>query len=609
MFRNSLFFYILFLLIKTIKPLANCTTGENFCTKCNPVTKLCEKCEINVFIPDDKGGCKGSKSCKIGYNHCSECDSDNKLCKKCENSYFPDENGGCSLIDNCEISYQGSCIICSEDYFLVGTDLKICKSLDSNDLNFCKEINTDTGYCKKCEDGYYLNSGDNLCSSYENCHESLFGVCNKCSESYYLDISQDKCILKNGTFVNCQQTLDGVTCDKCEVDYYFDNYGNCTSIKFCSEAGEYERCKQCNEGYYLAEYGDCCSKEPKCSYGDKSLGICTSCHQYFYIDFKDGLCRPNNEDNDYKYCTKADGECFQCVVGTYLGEDKKCSFSKNCAESHLGNCTHCVKDYHLGKDNICTDVDKCVHSSYHGSCDECEIGYVYNYSSKACVEEVPGLENCQIADITGYICSQCRIDFYLNKTDNLCYSNSDKDKDFYKCAITYDGEICHGCITDYWLDYIDKKCTKVEGCEISESEDRCIQCDSEMYCLNRKTGQCIYNQDIEKEEEKFYYNCNITNEEGDQCELCKNDCRRNNKGFCEDEYYCDIFDENDHCQKCINETTDEYTYIHYCKNDDIGCTITYANHCEMCNNITSFDWCTKCVDGYTLKEGECLKIE
>ena len=608
MFINFLFICILSLLIKSIKSLANCTEGENFCLKCNPITKLCEDCEYNVFIPDNKGGCKGSKTCKSEYNHCSQCDSDNKLCQKCENNYIPDENGGCSLIENCEVSYKGSCLKCIEDFILVGTAIKLCKSLDSIDFNFCKEIDIETGFCKTCEENWYLDDGDNLCSTYENCYESLFGVCIKCNESFYLDIHEGKCKLKDEKWINCEQTLDGKTCYKCEKNYFFDNFGNCTSIKYCSESGKYEKCEKCNEGYYLLENGELCTKEPKCSYGDKTLGICRGCQRDYYIDFKDGTCKPNNLDNDFKYCKKADGECYECNSDTYLGEDKKCSFSKNCVESYLGNCTHCVKDYHLGRDNICTNVDKCVHSSRSFTCDECELGYYYNSSSEECMEEIPGLENCQILDDLNR-CTQCRIDFYINKTDYLCYSNLENN-DFYKCALTYDGETCYKCIENYYLGEIDNKCTKIEGCQISENENRCIQCNTDIYCLNKKTGWCMYNQAIENEDDKIYFNCNMTNNEGNKCELCLNGFRVNNKGFCEYEEYCKIFDdEQNHCTQCIDNVDDEYEYANYCLNDDIGCVLTYAKWCNKCNNIIDLDFCTECYDGYKLDNGECFKIE
>ena len=606
MFKNSLIFFIIFILIKIILPLPICKEGENFCSKCNPVTKLCEKCEINnIFKPDNKGGCEGSKKCEIGLNRCSLCDSDNKLCTQCEKNYFPDENGGCSLTDNCEISYQGNCLKCIEDFILVGTSIKICKSLNSDDLAFCDEIDTETGFCKKCEEDSFLNSGDKKCCTQEHCHESLFGVCTKCSNSYYLDKSKDKCLPKNETWINCELTLDGKTCAKCEDDSYFDDEGNCIGVKYCSKGAPFVKCKQCKEGYYLAKYGNCCSKEPNCDYGDKDLGICTQCLSFYYIDFKDGKCKPNNLDNDYKYCTKADGECYQCVSGSYLGEDKKCSLSRYCAVSYLGNCTHCIKDYHLGRDNICTNIDKCVISNYYNSCEECEEGYYFNISSNKCMSEITDFENCQKTDSSGIYCAQCRKDFYLNKTDNLCYSNLEKNN-FYKCSIAYDN-ICQACVQDYWLGYIDKKCTLIEGCEISESEDKCIQCDAESYCLNKKTGKCFNNEIIDDEDIKYYYRCNMTNDEGNACEICINDYILNDKGYCEYPDFCETYDGKGNCIQCIK--IDDEDYIFYCINEDFGCTVTYAYGCEMCNNSTNFDWCTKCSEGYNLEDGQCIKIE
>ena len=53
-----------FLLItKIILSFQICNEGENFCSKCNPVTKLCIKCEKEIYSPDFEGGCKYAKKC------------------------------------------------------------------------------------------------------------------------------------------------------------------------------------------------------------------------------------------------------------------------------------------------------------------------------------------------------------------------------------------------------------------------------------------------------------------------------------------------------------------------------------------------------------------
>ena len=111
--------------------------------------------EFGLFIPDENGGCKNSKICVKGNNHCLECNDEGNLCKKCEESYFPDENGGCSYTNNCEISYDGECFKCKEDYILTGSNsyysieesLKKCKSLNSEDLKNCENIDTENGIC------------------------------------------------------------------------------------------------------------------------------------------------------------------------------------------------------------------------------------------------------------------------------------------------------------------------------------------------------------------------------------------------------------------------------------------------------------------------------
>ena len=82
----------------------SCTERVNHCVRCNSVTKLCIKCEKNIYVPDDLGGCKNAEICLIGENHCLQCNEEGKLCQKCEDGYFPDKNGGCSYTDNCEIS-------------------------------------------------------------------------------------------------------------------------------------------------------------------------------------------------------------------------------------------------------------------------------------------------------------------------------------------------------------------------------------------------------------------------------------------------------------------------------------------------------------------------
>ena len=117
--------FILFLNLSL--SLSDSIVDKNHCIKCNPTTKLCIKCDLNIYSPDENGGCRNANKCEIGKNQCDECNENGKLCKKCVVGYFPDKNGGCSY-----------------------------------NLKNCEEINLLTGFCQKCKKDYYLNNGENV---------------------------------------------------------------------------------------------------------------------------------------------------------------------------------------------------------------------------------------------------------------------------------------------------------------------------------------------------------------------------------------------------------------------------------------------------------------
>ena len=255
-------FYLIVLFISKISfSFSICIIGKNNCSKCNLITKLCVKCELNIYTPDQKGGCENANHCIIGNNQCIECNELGNLCQKCIEGYFPDENGACSYTDNCEISYKGKCLKCKENFILIGLvdtfneGIKICKSLISGDLKNCEKINTQKGYCEECKKGFYLNDGDKKCSNIENCHESTFDSCIKCNNGYYLDKKQNKCIFQDEIFKHCIQTIDGQKCDLCEEDYFFDKTQKCVGVNFCEISKGNYRCQKCILGYYLSEYG------------------------------------------------------------------------------------------------------------------------------------------------------------------------------------------------------------------------------------------------------------------------------------------------------------------------------------------------------------------
>ena len=592
-----MYFYFFLLFISKIFLFKSlCEEGVNNCSKCNPLTKLCIECIKTVYIPDDKGGCENSKKCIPGKNYCNECNSEKNLCKECEDGYFPDENGGCTYTINCEISEKGKCLKCKENFILIGEEnyfkqgIKICKSLNLEILKNCETINMDTGICTACKQGYYLGERDQKCSYTEFCTESIFGACTRCNFGYYLNKIEQKCIEQNGIFEHCKESLDGKTCNKCDDDYYFDENQKCIEVNYCLKGGKY-KCQECDLNYYLTEHQDACTNTNYCYSGDKNLGICTKCLEGYYLDYKDGKCKLNTEDNDFKYCEQADNDkCNKCIRGFELGNDNKCSTTKYCTESVNGKCIECLGNYYLGLDNKCTDVEHCIYSDNY-RCEECEDNYFYDINDNICKLTNENFKNCKTGYENGF-CYRCKDDYYLHQIDNLCHSNKEYGT-FYKCEITDpQADHCIKCIEGYYLGLKDYKCNKVEGCIVSENENKCIECDS-YFCLDVKTGQCLYNRKVISEDQKYYYRCNQTNEEGNACEICSDGYTLNENGLCIDYENCEEYNEKEKCKKCNN---------YFCLNEYFGCQeVRYAN-CLECNDIFNLWKCTKCYDDYELNE-------
>ena len=516
---------ILFWFLDVLNAQPNCQKGENNCKLCNPVTKLCIECNYNVFIPDNYGGCEKANVCDIGKNYCIECTEDEKLCKTCEEGYFPDENGGCSYSFNCEVSFRGNCLQCKENYILI-ENINVCKSLNLEEFKNCENINTLDGTCEKCIDGYFLTSEDKKCIKTDNCTESIFDKCIQCNKGYYLDKKEEKCLLQKGNLLYCKEVIDGENCNICENNYYFDQEGNCTSTNYCQKRGELGSCQECISGYFLSYFGNTCTSSENCYTGIKGVGVCDKCFSGYYIDFKDGKCKSNKENNDFKNCVKADGNCIECAMGYFLGEDYKCTSTVNCAESINDICVECKENYYLGLDKKCSKYQHCIYSNNY-ECLECESNYYFDKSSQKCKIWDEKFENCKYGyEKSG--CDRCKDDFYLNKTNKLCYSNL-LNGDFYKCAMTDSyGRVCSDCVKGYFLGYKYHRCSFILGCVLQENDDKCIECNS-FKCLDVKTGKC---EDNNNKDIKKYYKCKKTNEEGTACAECLEGMSLDEDGFC-----------------------------------------------------------------------------
>ena len=615
MFKNPLNIIIFLLLV--VLSIQNCEKGKNFCILCNLATDLCKLCESELFIPDETGGCKGAKKCYINQNHCKECSSSTHLCEECDDGYFPDDNGGCSLTKNCDVSENGNCKKCMENYILIysGNNYMECESTKKEELLNCEEYDI-YGHCNKCKEGFYLNIGDRKCSNTTNCLKSTGGVCEVCDYSFYLDKSNKtnyEClsnVVKN-KFLHCSLSENGENCDLCLEPYYLSGDKKCVKTKYCTRGVTgTDQCSICDKKYYLSDDKFSCTLTQNCKNGYGDNGKCKLCLDGYYNDLNDGNCYSNTEDNIYKYCQTVLEKCESCIKDYYLGEDKKCSNSKNCSESELGICNKCVNNYYLGKlDNRCSKVENCIKSDYKYDCEECDDNYFLN-NSKCINDDIRGdtFKNCKIVFNNQDHCSQCKNNYYLNEKDNLCYSNKDN---YYKCSRVSD-DTCTQCEELYFLGE-DNKCSKISGCAISETPDKCSKCLPGL-CKNNLKGTCdesSYIDENEKEDENngVCFRCQETNEEGNKCIKCQDGYILSEKGFCMDEEHCEE-KKNEKCVKCMQNVIKDGMLKSYCLNDRYGC-VDSVEGCLQCNDIYEFNSCTKCFPGFYFDEdyGFCYECK
>ena len=608
---KKIFIIINFLIIFNFSFSASCEMFENNCLKCDPLTNLCFRCEYDVLTPDDKGGCTGAKKCIYGNNYCEECNFDGNLCEKCEEGYYPDENGGCSYTENCEISYNGECLKCNKDYILIGKiqyydTLKICKSLSSSDLKNCKNIDETDGLCLKCKDGFTLTKGDKKCTNVTNCYESTNGGCSLCDNNYYLDKKQNKCIEKEEKkFKYCKRTLDGEVCEKCDDNYFLSEDLNCINTNYCTKT-ENEICKKCQEGFYLTENNQC-SNSDNCNKADIKSGLCIKCSTNYYLDIKSRQCQPFTNDENFKYCAKVNNTCFQCLDGYYLADNNLCCLTKNCSLAKDGKCTSCNEGLHLTNDFKCIEDKHCIYTNEKFECIECENNYYYDKLNKICKSvENDNFKNCKISDNSGEKCALCKTDFYINLSDNLCYSNKESGK-FYKCIISSEtGENCSKCENGFFLGIGDNKCSNIEGCFKSNDNNECQECEED-FCFNKKTSKCEWNYLIEKESQKIIFKCKMTNSDATACTSCEDRFEVGNEGVCVNKVDCEE-NKDGKCSKC--KIVDEEGNFH-CLNNLYGCVETYTSNCSKCdNNLDVLTHCTECEEGFKLDENNsCVLIE
>ena len=597
----------------------NCKQGTNFCIMCDKEGKYCKECESHLFEPDDNGGCKAAKHCHPEMHYCLECDSNTFVCQKCEEGFVPDNNGGCSNVEYCEIADNGICRLCKDNYTLIyhGNSYLECVSLDSEELLNCEEYDIN-GRCLKCKENYYLNSGDNKCSNTENCYISTKGLCDKCEYDFYLDksnSSQYLCIRNDerNIFWKCFYSDDGKKCFQCFAPYYLSDNNICVKSKYCQK-GELGigKCHECKEDYYLTKDRFACVKTNNCTYGNGYNDKCEYCEDGFYLDLNNRICSSNQEDNDYKHCLLYQDNCTKCTDDYFLSENSKCSNSTNCSIVINGTCDKCKEGFYLGKlDLKCNSIENCIKSKVFNLCEECDdnfasLGYI---CVSTVTDENHNLKNCKVAKMNKIlICSECKNNYYINETDNLCYPN---DKKFLHCkrvGVKPDrNETCIECEVDYYLGD-DGKCSIVDGCAQSyDSGKICLECKQGM-CLHSYSNyqSCSNNSQLYKlvPANEICFRCKEIEYFEEKCQECEEGYSKTSKGYCIDDSLCDKRIEGK-CIQCKQNVKPDN--ISYCLNDKFEC-LESPKGCLECHNSYDEYECSKCFNGYYLDEFKFCKL-
>ena len=239
---------------------------NNKCTECQIEFKQ-EYNEQNEIINCSlqSSEIESSKSDEINFtcgDDCLECDKNNKICTKCKMGYFLPDDGinkysceKCSL-NNCK-KCQGNknddiCILCEDNYITkydISNKIKYCnEKCIVGDENKCKTCDFEKNECLNCNYGFYLPSDDEIkleCKSCsinhcKSCHGTKnVDICNLCENNYEPELDNNiikSCIYQEPSKNNCE-IGDG---DKCLT---------------CSET-EPNKCATCNPFYKLVN-GKC----------------------------------------------------------------------------------------------------------------------------------------------------------------------------------------------------------------------------------------------------------------------------------------------------------------------------------------------------------------
>lgn len=317
-------------------------------------------------------------------------------------------------------------------------------------------------------------------------------------------------------------------------------------------------CLSCPEGYYISSPTSCSKCHDLCkTCVGPSFQKCSSCYNPYFMDI------------DARLCNICPSGCYSCS---------------------LDICNSCVNGHYLSNDRCfpCAQGCKTCIGSSLGECLSCNVGFLYDLSSKSCQaivqsERCQNINGCDIC--SAEICRQCSPGFYLSENKTQCLFC---DKSCGNC----EGPLPNQCLDCNLGGKLSSSscsynCSQAscEKCNGSEFKD-CVECDSPYFLSN---GICSLP------------GCTSTCKE---CELTSGSISDYNCKTCINGYYLN----NGVCSSCHSNCS-QCTSSTFCVSCQMGFYLASGSclDCEKgCMNCESASTCSKCFDGFYAENNKCL---
>lgn len=429
--------------------VANCIPTS--CDKCSTAVETCQVCITSYFLKEDENKCLDEpnfpsgmggdpnnsppniKTCLVA--SCDKCGLDITKCIQCNGGLFADQTTPACL-DQTELDGKSAygkvttnsfnqvkacstpnCGFCTDDfsvctackptyYFLASK--KLCYDDANIELGYgkilisgstpteiakctidqCKACNQDNSDCTVCNDGFYWQSEDKLCSSViapgyglvsgttvreikkctasQNCLtcDDDNTKCMTCQSNWVLEVASSKCY--DGNMIPAGFGRDLATTTGQEDIRACQDATNC---KLCE--ADYMKCTECNAGIYLFSTDSKCYNYPTfpsstgivtppagstekkidsckvtgCALCIDDYSICTKCNPSFYFDNTNNICYS-------KIPAK-----YGLIAGTIISEIATCTETL-CQKCEVDNtlCEQCISPNYLDGTTCSTTI-------------------------------------------------------------------------------------------------------------------------------------------------------------------------------------------------------------------------------------------------------------